>query len=77
MMEELWGSALGLAVIIFLSHCPKPQPQGSQSWVTVSLWDRDEAIGATQLIHFPLAPDLAPGLEKIQFSSALPPPLSP
>lgn len=35
--EELWGSALGVGVTIFLSPCPKAQPQGSQSWVKVSL----------------------------------------
>lgn len=73
--EELWGSALGLAVTIFLSHCPKPQPQGSQSWVRVSPWDRDKAIGGTQAIHFSLAPDPAPGLERIHFTCALPTPL--
>lgn len=75
--EELWVSALGLALTVFFSHCPKPQAQSSQSWVKVSLWDRDEAIGATQPIHFPLAPELAPGLEKNHFGCALPPPLFP
>lgn len=75
--KELWGSALGLAVTVFLSQCPTPQPQGSQSWVKVNLWDRDKATGATQPIHFPLAPEPAPGLEKINFSCALPPPLPP
>lgn len=75
--EALWGCALGLAVTIFLSQCPKPQSQGSQGWVEVSLWDRDKAIGATQPIHFPLAPEVAAGQEKIHFSCALPPALPP
>lgn len=74
--EELWRSALGFAATIFLSHYPKPQSQGSQSWVKVSLWDKDKAICAIQPLHFPLAPEPAPGLE-IDFSCALPPPLPP
>lgn len=60
----VWGGALWIQVLVCchtISLAHYLPPQGSQSRGKATSWDRDRAIGATQLLCIPLRPRSSPG----------------